>query len=263
MVMAMGIGGVHPAPLAQAAEDAAATAQGGMPAVQPEAGELYRAMCSNLESAKAFTVHADVAYDQVLDSGAKLQFAAAADLSVRRPDHVMVDYRGDLDSKKLWYDGKTLTLLNVPERLYSQTTAPASIDAMVAAVSREYGLTFPMGELLLDDLYEKTMAHVRGGIVVGAASVDGVDCTHLAFAEDAADWQVWIDKSDHPLPRKLLVTYKHMRGQPQYEARLSRWDMAPKLSDARFEAETGAAKQISFLPLQAPAPAEQGNGASQ
>jgi hypothetical protein len=70
-------------------------------------------------------------FDQVLRSGVKLQFAGALDYAVHRPNELAVDYQSDLGGKRLWYDGKSVTLLDVPHKMYASVAAPDSIDAMM------------------------------------------------------------------------------------------------------------------------------------
>ena len=50
---------------------------------------------------------------------------------------------------------------------------------------------------------------------VGKSEVRGVKTDHLAFRADEVDWQVWIEDSRTPLPRKLVITLKWMAAAPQ------------------------------------------------
>ena len=58
------------------------------------------------------------------------------------------------------------------------------------------------------------------------------------------EWQIWIDASDQPLPRKLVINYVHEPGEPQYSAVLRRWNLDPQFPDDlfTFEAPEGAQK---------------------
>ena len=63
------------------------------------------------------------------------------------------------------------------------------------------------------------------------------------------DWQVWIQTGPHPLVRKFVITYKNDEGWPQYTARLSEWNLSPRLSMHHFEYEPPAgADKVDFLP---------------
>jgi hypothetical protein len=60
-------------------------------------------------------------------------------------------------------------------------------------------------------------------------------CDHLAFRGESVDWQVWIDRGENPLIRKIVITYKELPGEPQISARLDDWDIQPQLADAIFQ----------------------------
>jgi hypothetical protein len=83
------------------------------PPVDPKAVEMVNAMSAALAAPKAFIVHAEITWDEVMHSGRKLNFAAAVDAATRRSDGLAVEYLSDLGGKKLWYDGKTFTLLDL------------------------------------------------------------------------------------------------------------------------------------------------------
>ena len=69
-------------------------------------------------------------------------------------------------------------------------------------------------------------------------------CHHLVFSQETIEWQIWIDASDQPLPRKLVITYVHEPGEPQYSATIRRWRLDPKFPEElfTFEAPEGAQK---------------------
>jgi hypothetical protein len=54
-----------------------------------------------------------------MPSDVKLQFAGASDFAVRRPNALAVDYESDLGAKRLWYNGKTLTIFDAPSMTYA------------------------------------------------------------------------------------------------------------------------------------------------
>ncbi len=77
------------------------------------------------------------------------------------------------------------------------------------------------------------MECVKAGVVIGTGRVAGVDCDHLGFHQDGVDWQIWIEKGERPLPRKMLVTTLTEVSQPQHSEVLT-WDLSPKIDPAVF-----------------------------
>jgi hypothetical protein len=92
---------------------AAATAPAA-PAVAPLADAILTKACGQLTSSDSFSFHADILFDQLLPSQVKVQFAAAMDYAVQRPDELAVVYDSDIGAKRIWYHGKTLTIYDPP-----------------------------------------------------------------------------------------------------------------------------------------------------
>lgn len=57
--------------------------------------ELLNQVCNFLKAQPSFTVEMDVTYDNVLESGAKVQYSAYQKVWVRKPDRLRSDYVGD------------------------------------------------------------------------------------------------------------------------------------------------------------------------
>jgi hypothetical protein len=235
--------------LALLALAAAASAEGPpvAPGVEPRAGELLRKMSDSLRSAPAFTLHAEIVYDEALPSGRKLQFAAALDATMRRPDRLAIDYRSDLGGKQLWYDGKTLTLLDLLADVFARTAAAPTTSATLAKLEQEQGVSFPLADLVADDPYARLSAGALSGFLVGPGDVNGTTCHHLAFVQSNLDWQIWIDAGERPLPRKLVIVYTSLPSAPEYAAVLE-WSFPKSISDERFAAQLPEqAHEVAFV----------------
>jgi len=225
----------------------AASAEDGADAsLSPE--NLLRRMSDTLKNAETLRFHAEINFDDVLISGQKLQFSGAADVTVRRPDGVYIDYRDDLNAKRFWYDGKTGTLLDTVDAMYSTASLPASIDAAVDQLKDRYDLRLPLGELISSDLFEHIDARARGWGYIGVNDVEGTPAHHIAVLGDGVDLQVWIQRDGSPLPLKLVVTYKDVPQAPQYQAVLMDWKTDARVSAKTFEPELpDGAQEIEFL----------------
>jgi hypothetical protein len=77
---------------------AAEAAQEGM---SPLPAKLIGAACKLLSSSDAYSFHAEIMFDHLLESDVKVQFAAAMDSYLQRPGELDVDYRSDLGGKQL------------------------------------------------------------------------------------------------------------------------------------------------------------------
>jgi len=228
----------------------AATTSQEAPYIDPRAKMILKKMSDYLKDARGFSFHADISFDEVLPSGMKLQFSATNKISVRRPNRIHASYDGDLDKRRFWYDGKSVTLLDTEENLYSTFAAPPEIDAAIDFAIKQYGLSVPLADLLYSDPYKILTENVVQGFYVGTSRVEGVDCYHLVFIQDTIDWQAWIKVSNRPVPKKVVITYKNQTGSPQYTALLSDWDFTSPLPDSLFKFQPPeGAEQIDILKI--------------
>jgi hypothetical protein len=212
--------------------------------IEPKADEVLQNMSKYLAAAARFRFKAHDMVDEVLDNGQKIQFSNTRTIAVRRPDKVISTITGDLENRRAWYDGTTLAILDLNDNVYWAGEVPSNIDAMLDYVAEHFGVTLPLADLVFSDPYEAVIGGVRSGRYVGLHKVSSIECHHLAFQQDAIDWQIWIDSGDKPLPRKVVITYKALPGQPQYIAIFDEWNLSPQLPDELFvfEPPKGAEK---------------------
>jgi hypothetical protein len=205
------------------------------PAIDPLVRTVVNKVCHELSSARTVTYHAEITFDSVLASGVKIQYAAAMDTVIQRPDHLMIDYKSDLGAKAIWYDGKTLTIYDPAHRAYATIATPDSIDAMFKQVAEEKNLSIPLENLDFNDECGRAYRDIQRGKYIGINDVEGVDCIHLGFIQQEADWQLWVDHSNNFLPRKVVITYKKLPSQPQWSAIFSNWRFSEKLPASLFQ----------------------------
>jgi len=59
-------------------------------------------------------------------------------------------------------------------------------------------------------------------------------CDHLALRGEKEDVQVWIAQGDEPVPRRIVIKYRHIEGQPRFWVQFAEWNFSPELSDTTF-----------------------------
>jgi hypothetical protein len=238
-----------------AAAPGSAQQTGGPTAVPDSAARamaVLQRMAELLAQAPRFGVTIDMGFDAVQDSGQKIEFGETRQIVLRRPDRLRADAtRRDGSKSTLLFDGKDFTVFHPQDNVYATAARPGSVDEAVAYFVHDLGMRLPLAGLLSSHLAQDLSAQVRGADYVEAASIAGVLCDHLALRGDEVDMQVWIAQGQHPLPRRLVITYRHTDGRPQFWAQFSDWDLAPAAPDALFAytPPPGAVK-IAFSPQQ-------------
>jgi len=217
------------------------------PAVSERAEMLLRQMGAYLGSAEQFTFHAEIAFDHVLPSGQKLQFAAAEDVALQRPGRLYVEWSGDLGSRQFWYDGASVTLYDPATPFYASQAAPPTIDAMLDKTVAELNFSPPLADFLYSDPDNSLRGRLQYGIDLGQGDVNGRNCHALAFVEKDIDWEIWIDNGPQLTPCKLVITYKTQPAQPQFSAVFTEWDFAPRIAAPVFTPDLpAAARKVPF-----------------
>jgi len=220
------------------------------PIVDSRADFLLRSMSDYLRGAEAFTVRANITFDDVLPTGQKIQLAAVEDIAVRRPDRIYTEYEGDAGAKRFWYDGKSITMYDSGAGVYATAPMPGKIDAALDLLMKKYDFSPPLSDLVYSDPYAILKPHADFGAYLGEHVVNGVRCHHLAFVDPNIDWQVWIEDGTEVVPCKMVITYKNLPESPQFEAVFSDWDFGARLIDSQFTAKVPPdAAKIDFLPV--------------
>jgi len=218
-------------------------------AVEAKADKILRQMSEYLNTLEQFSLHGESSLDLLLVSGQKLQLGRSVDLSVRRPNRLRADIKGDILDQQLFYDGKHITLYGKKVNYYATSKAPANIEAALDYAERSFGLIAPAADLIYRNSYHILIGGVQSGFYVGLSTVLGVECHHLAFRGVETDWQIWIENSATPFPRKFIITSKWVAGAPQFTVLVIKWDSSPQLKDSLFTfVAPGGAEQIEFLP---------------
>jgi hypothetical protein len=143
--------------------------------------------------------------------------------------------KGPYADVEVTFDGKLISLYGKGMNVYAQIESPGpSIDEAVEEFRMSTGLDAAGADLLSADPYAVLTEGATAGKLVGEAYVGGVACDHLAFRNDAVDWQIWVQKGEQPLPLKYVITTKWVTGAPQYELRLSNWNASAAIDPKVF-----------------------------
>jgi hypothetical protein len=229
-------------------EGVSGMAQDNKPAIDAQAEKYLKQMCSFLGSLKQFTFEGEELIDEVLDNGQKLQFSHQRKASVSRPNKIFAEFKGDLANRQFYFNGDLAMLYDKDKSVYGSQPFKGTVDGLIDMLHHKLGFTVPLSDLVMSDAYKILTQELTSGAYVGKHNVGGIPCHHLAFTQKLVDWQIWIDDGDEPLPRKMIITQKQLRGEPQFTAVLSRWDTAAKLTDSMFEfTPPNGVRQIDFL----------------
>jgi len=233
------------APLA--AEEAATSAKTEVPAqvISPDAQAVIDRMTAYLRTLKTFSIDSHSTRDEVVAFGYKLQHNEHAISTVQLPNKLRAEISGDLRDRTVVYDGAKIVIYSPDDDAYARTSAPDTVNKLINNLL-DAGIEMPMVDVLAQTSSGSLTENVRGGVLVGDSEIDGSDCDHLAFRQPTVDWQLWVEKGDKPVPRKIVITTRYEVGDPQYQSTL-RWNLNPKIDASTFTfTPPKDAKEIPF-----------------
>jgi hypothetical protein len=211
----------------------AAAVRAQAPAVEPAATDALKRMGAHLRSLKAFAVEATTTDEDVLDDGQKLQRESTATLLAKVPDRLRLHVSNDRHERLYLFDGKTFTLSAERANMYATLPAPRSIGQLATKLENDFGIDLPLADLFRWGSPQWEGTKFEAAMDAGPSVVGGTTCEQFAFRQEGMDWQVWIQKGDYPLPRKLVITTTNDPARPQHTA-VYTWNLAPSFNEAAF-----------------------------
>ena len=225
---------------------------------QARANAILLRMADFIGGAQRFSVSVRGGYEAVQTSGQKIEFSEVRTITVSRPDRMRMEGERSDGAKTLTvFNGKEIMLIDETLNVYATAPQPGSLDATIVHFVRDLGMRLPLAALFLSQLPAELKNRVRSVDYVERTSINGVPSHHLAARTDTVDFQIWVADGDRPLPQRVVITYKQAKGEPQFWAQFSDWNLAPTLDDSTFLAKPpDGAQKVAFaaqLPRLSPA----------
>jgi len=241
---------------------AAEPAKQAQPAISAEASTALQRMGQTLRAeqlsfqARTIRVYAET-------NGEPLHIFHTLKVTMHRPNRLLAEVSGDDGSNKLIFDGKTAIIYSAAQNKYASIPVPeGTIAGMLKEAVGRLGVDFPLADFLSDEPGKAFLTGVTTGRVVNTVTIDGAPYDHLFFLQPPGiELELWLSKNEQSLPRRLIVTYRSLPGQPNFIAEFSDWNfnINPPDSDFAFQPPAGA-EQVALKPAAAPAPAKKKGG---
>ncbi|MGR8918050.1 MAG: DUF2092 domain-containing protein [Gammaproteobacteria bacterium] len=236
------------------------TAEAAETVTDEEALAALERMAAVVSGAQSFSVSMRMQFDVVQDNGQKIQFGELRKVKLARPQLLRVDARqSDGDALMFLSDGAQITLYHGGENAYSIVRQAGEVDANVRFAVRGMGVRFPLARMLLTTFAAELERLTTAVDYVEKNVLDDVPTHHFAGQTADLDYQFWIAAEGDPLPRRVVLTYHKLPGQPQFRAEFADWDLNPEFDDSTFEftPPADAERVPSLLPASlAPGPTD-------
>jgi hypothetical protein len=202
--------------------------------VDPQAIAALKTMGAFLRQQQSFTVRTTTDTDYALDSGQTVRLASRGELRVRRPDRLRADIISPRKARQLFYDGKTFSMFAPRVGYYTRVNAPPTIVQLADLLEDRYAVELPLVDLFRWGTDAAALDEITKATDVGPAVIDGVETEQYAFRQPDVDWQIWIQRGNQPLPRKLVIVATDDPKHPQNAITLT-WTLDEHHDDSVFQ----------------------------
>lgn len=204
------------------------------PPSYPQARQWLRRMSDYMDSLSSFQVHLVTSRELIFPKGGRINTERYGDLMVQRPNKLRANVFAPNKSREIYYNGTTLTVFTPKLNVYGTINTPPTLNQMFDMVMLDYGIFIPLADMVQPNIYGKVAPKIDIGIVAGPSLLNGVYCKQLAFRSGTLDWQIWIEDSPTPLPRKIAIVDRGVAGNPQYTALMTDWKVNPAFDESIF-----------------------------
>ena len=187
--------------------------------VDPLALEALKAATDAIRTASTFSFRARVAKERLATNDQKITYFQDISVVVSKPSKMRADIDGEHHDVQFLFDGSEGTLFEPEKKLYATFPAPKNLDLLVDALDKR-DIHLPIANFLESDPYKSLSDGLKTGYVIGRVNISGKTFNHLAFTEDGADWQLWVEPVDKPVPRRLENCIQETTGRATSDGRL-------------------------------------------
>ena len=211
---------------------------GAVAEIEPSAAALVKAVADKLASAQTIKLTATHKLDPALALNARLG-RGPIQITVKRPNQCYVLQAAGEETREMVYDGKTFCF-SLPElKVHSiQPLKAASIEQFADAMDERFGFRPPVAELLSEDMPKQLLLNVTSARVVGTEWVGWTRCERLHFEQEGMTGDLWVGRKDR-LPRRYLLTFTDVSGQPAWDIRLTKWELNVPVEASLFARRPG------------------------
>ncbi len=207
--------------------------------VTPEAHSLAAEVATKLQSAQTIKITAKHRIDPALATGSKLD-AGPIHITFKRPNLFYAIQDAKDQTREIAFDGRTLCVMHPGMKHHALAPLKAgTIEQFSDMMDARFGFRPPLAEWLANDLTANLLVNVKDASVAGSERVGWTRCERLRLVQDGLTADIWVGSKDK-LPRRMLLTYTSLAGQPTWDIRLSKWELNPAVDASLFSKRPAA-----------------------
>lgn len=230
-----------------------------------DAKALLKKMSDFLAQQKTMSFDYQSSLEAVTPDFEKLQFVSSGKATMTRPDKLRLSRTGGYADLDVSFDGSALTVHGKNLDAYAKIDGKGTLDELIERMTNA-GIEAPGADLLSSDVYDQLITDVTEAKHISSAFVNGVECDYLAFRTPEVDWQIWIEAGPKPIPRRYVITSKHVVQAPEYTLEINDFKSGSDVASVSYNIEIPAsAKKVDLSEMESidELPAPTGTGGVQ
>jgi peroxiredoxin len=164
-----------------------------------DAKSVMRQLADFYRQAKTFRVDFDQKFSMDVN-GRKNAIDSEATISVERPNRLAIRNKDTQLGVDVVCDGEQLSMSMAPMKQYTQTSAPKTLDELLAnpLMMMAANGRGPLLNVFAEHPYEQLMEGVTNDEYVGREKIGEVEAHHLKFENEQMNWEIWVAAQDEP-----------------------------------------------------------------
>lgn len=199
------------------------------------AGERVAAMSATLAAAQAFSFSTSQHREHIDAQGERGAREFETEVVLRKPDGFFVKQVSGERTRRIVYDGATLSLQNDQEKVWTQVEMPPTLDETLDTIAEVYRIPMPLADLFYSDPAAALRGNNLTGKLIGRETVGSKECDHLELQTENVDVELWLEADERALPCRIALLYKSVEGAPRWTIDFDDWNLQPEIEDALFE----------------------------
>lgn len=214
---------------------------------RPTSARSLESRDRSVRASQTYSFRALVSRDHLGSNGQIVTIFNVSDVTVQRPDKLHLSFQGKGKKAELLYNAGLSILYAAEEKLYSQISSPATIDATLDSLEKK-DVFIPIRNFLESDLYKSLTDGMLTGYVIGLVMLFDQTVHQYTFTEEDAEWQLWVVGGDQPRVRRLQVIDRSKPEYPRVTIDFIDWDLnATPSADLFTFKKPDDAKEIEIL----------------
>ncbi len=151
------------------------------------------------------------------------------------PSKLLINSHGDRGHHQYFYNGQQFATYSFDENNYGILPVADNTIQTIDSLNKKYGIEFPAADFFYPAFTDDLLGDAGVIKFLGIVRTEGKEYFHIMASGTDKNYEFWINNDAFNLPAKFAITYKTQKGNPQYQATFSDWEINPALPSSMFD----------------------------